>query len=125
MTAIAEPTTRVASRWIGLLSLANLGLWVGYFGPLQVLLPHQAQDIAGDGKTTALGIVTAVGALVAALAGPIFGALSDATTARSGRRRTWIVTGALIGAAGLVLLSGQRDVVGVWRRPGSTHCRPV
>ena len=101
MTAIAEPTTRVASRWIGLLSLANLGLWVGYFGPLQVLLPHQAQDIAGDGKTTALGIVTA------------FGALSDATTARSGRRRTWIVTGALIGAAGLVLLSGQRDVVGM------------
>ena len=32
---------RVGARWISLLSLANLGLWMGYFGPLQVLLPNQ------------------------------------------------------------------------------------
>jgi MFS family permease len=112
MTATVEPTTRVGTRWIGLLSLANLGLWMGYFGPLQVLLPNQMQDIAGADKETALGIVTAFGALVAGLAGPIFGSLSDATTARLGRRRTWIVAGALFGAAGLVVLSGQRTLLG-------------
>ena len=105
--------TRVGSRWIGLLSLANLGLWMGYFGPLQVLLPNQIEDIAGDDKTTWLGIVTGIGAVVAVLAGPIAGALSDATTARTGRRHTWIVAGALLGAAGLVLLWNQHTLLGV------------
>ena len=104
---------RVGARWISLLSLANLGLWMGYFGPLQVLLPNQIAAIAGDGKTTALGVVTGVGALVAVVVGPVAGALSDATTARWGRRRTWMAAGALIGCAGLALLSGQRTLIGV------------
>jgi MFS family permease len=110
---LAEPTIRVGGRWIALLSLANLGLWMGYFGPLQVLLPDQVEKIAGSGKTTALGVVTGLGALVAVLAGPIGGALSDATTARTGRRHTWIVAGALVGLAGLALLPAQRTVTGL------------
>lgn len=110
--AVAEPT-RVGGRWIGLLSLANLGLWMGYFGPLQVLLPNQAEALDGIDKTTALGIVTGVGALVAVLVGPIAGMLSDATTARTGRRHTWIAGGALLGCAGLALLSGQRTLIGL------------
>ena len=112
MTTTAQPA-RVGARWIGLLSLANLGLWMGYFGPLQVLLPNQAQDLSGVDKTTALGIITGAGALVAVLVGPIAGALSDATTARSGRRHTWIAAGALLGCAGLALLSGQRTLIGL------------
>ena len=111
--ASAEPVGRIGRGWIGLLSLANLGLWMGYFGPLQVLLPNQVQDIAGDDKTTVLGVVTGIGALVAVLVGPIAGALSDATTARTGRRRTWIAAGALLGCAGLALLSGQRGLIGL------------
>ena len=117
MTAVpataAEPVERVRAPWIALLSLANLGLWMGYFGPLQVLLPNQVEDVAGAGKTTALGIVTGAGALVAVLVGPIAGALSDATTARYGRRRTWIAAGALLGCAGLALLSGQHTLIGL------------
>lgn len=112
MTTTALP--RAGSRWIGLLALANLGLYVGYFGPLQVLLPNQVADIAGDHrKNTALGIVTAVGALVAVLAGPIAGSLSDATTARLGRRRTWIAVGVAMGIAGLALLPSRHDLLGV------------
>jgi MFS family permease len=113
VTATTEPTVRVGARWIGLLSLANLGLWMAYFGPLQVLLPNQVEDIAGNAKTTALGVVTAIGALVAVVAGPIAGALSDATTARTGRRHTWIVAGGLIGAGGLIVLGRQHGMVGV------------
>jgi MFS family permease len=86
---------------------------MGYFGPLQVLLPNQIQEVAGADKTTALGIVTGLGALVAVLVGPIAGALSDATTARSGRRHTWTVAGALLSCVGLVLLSGQRTLIGL------------
>ncbi|HEY0532895.1 MAG TPA: MFS transporter [Actinoplanes sp.] len=117
MTAVAaEPQARVSNGWIALLSLANLGLWMGYFGPLQVLLPNQVEDIAGDGKTTALGIVTGLGALVAVLAGPIAGALSDSTRLRTGRRHTWIAAGAVLGLAGLAVLPSQHTIVGlaVW-----------
>ncbi len=108
-----EPATKVTGGWMALLSLANLGLWMGYFGPLQVLLPNQIQQLAGAQKTTALGLVTALGALVAVLVGPIAGALCDATTLRFGRRRTWIAAGALLGCAGLALLSRQATLIGV------------
>lgn len=115
MTAYAGPADppRVGSRWIGLLALANLGLWVGYYGPLQVLLPNQVEDVAGADKTTVLGIITGAGALVAVVAGPVAGALSDATTARTGRRHTWTAIGAVTGLAGLTLLAGQRTVLGL------------
>jgi MFS family permease len=109
----AEPSHAVRRGWISLLSLANLGLYIGYFGPLQELLPNQVQDIDPAHKTTALGVVTAVGALVAVLVGPLAGALSDATGGRFGRRRPWIAGGALLGCAGLALLSGQHGLVGV------------
>jgi MFS family permease len=109
----AIPVARVSHRWTALLSLANLGLWIGYFAPLQVLLPNQMQDINDAKKTTYLGIATAFGALVAVVVGPIAGALSDATGSRYGRRRPWIAGGALLGFAGLALLSGQHTLVGV------------
>jgi len=109
----AQPAARVGRAWTAWLSLANLGLWMGYFGPLQVLLPNQMQDIDDAKKTTYLGIATAFGALVAVLVGPIAGALSDATGSRYGRRRPWIAGGALLGCAGLALLSGQHTLIGV------------
>ena len=43
----AEPSQRVGRRWIALIALANLGLYLGYFGPISVLLPNQVQAIAG------------------------------------------------------------------------------
>ena len=110
---LTTPSVRVGRGWISLLSIANLGLFIGYFGPLQELLPNQVQDIDPARKTIALGLVTAVGALVAVLVGPLAGALSDATPSRFGRRRPWIAGGALLGCAGLALLSGQHGLIGV------------
>jgi MFS family permease len=109
----AEPSAKVGRGWMALLSLANLGLWMAYFGPLQVLLPNQIEHIDGAHKATALAVVTGTGALVAVLVGPIAGAMSDSTTLRYGRRRTWIVIGSLLGCAGLALLSGQDTLIGV------------
>lgn len=109
----AMPSAAVRRGWISLLSIANLGLYVGYFAPLQELLPNQVQAVDPAHKTTALGIVTAIGALVAVLVGPLAGAMSDATASRHGRRRPWIAGGALFGCAGLALLSGQHELIGV------------
>ena len=110
----AEPTRRVGKRWIALIALANLGLYLGYFGPITVLLPNQVQAIAGPAhKVAVLGWVTGIGAAVAMISNPVAGALSDRTTSRFGRRHPWTVFGALAGAAALVLLAGQSTIAGV------------
>ena len=110
----AEPATRVGKRWITFIALANLGLYLGYFGPLEVLLPNQVQSIAGSAhKVAVLGLVTGIGAAVAMISNPVAGALSDRTTSRFGRRHPWTVCGALAGAAALVLLAGQHTIAGL------------
>ena len=110
----AEPVRRVGRRWIAFIALANLGLYLGYFGPITVLLPNQVQAIAGSAhKVAVLGWVTGLGAAVAMISNPVAGALSDRTTSRFGRRHPWTVCGALAGAAALVLLAGQSTIAGV------------
>src|SRR6516165_8669712 len=99
-------TEAPAASGVALIALANLGLYLGYIGPISVLLPNQVQAIAGPAhKVVVLGWVTGIGAAVAMVANPVAGALSDRTTSRLGRRRPWIAGGALAGAAALVLLA--------------------
>jgi len=111
--AAPKPTQRVSRWWTAAISLANLGLFMAYFGPLAVLLPNQVQDIASQDKVVAFGWVTGLGALVAVIANPLAGALSDRTTSRFGRRRTWTLCGALLSAVALVLLAGRHTIAGV------------
>ncbi|MFF8639978.1 MFS transporter [Streptomyces sp. NPDC015345] len=111
-TALREPTERVGRGWTGALSLANGAIWVGWYGPLQILLAVQAEELApaGTSKETVLAWVTGVGAVVSLAANPVFGALSDRTTSRWGRRTPWIVAGTAGGAAALLLLSAAGSV---------------
>ncbi len=99
--------------WVAGISLANLGMWVAFFGPLQVLLPEQVGLLDPGSKETTLAWVTGVGAACATLATPLAGALSDRTTGRFGRRRPWILAGAVLGGLGLVVLGRQDGVLGV------------
>ncbi|MEU6199258.1 MFS transporter [Streptomyces sp. NPDC047061] len=112
--ALAEPVERVGRGWTSALSLANGAIWVGWYGPLQILLASQAKDFApgsGMSKETMLAWVTGVGAVVSLAANPVFGALSDRTTSRWGRRTPWIVAGTAGGALSLLLLAGAG---GMW-----------
>jgi MFS family permease len=112
-SSLVEPVIRVRGRWIFLLVLANLSVWMGFFTPIQVLLPNQIEAIAPLHKESTLGIVTAIGALVAVFANPVAGALSDRTTGRFGRRHVWTVGGAVVAAVSLVLLAHQHTLLGV------------
>src|SRR5690349_14034995 len=103
--ALAEPTENPSVRWVALLTVASIGLWAGFFGPIQVLLAQQAEAIDPDSKEQILALVTGLGALTSAVCNPIAGAFSDRTTLRLGRRLPWIVGGGLGGALALVLLS--------------------
>ncbi|MER7187274.1 MFS transporter [Streptomyces hyaluromycini] len=112
--ALAEPVDRVGRGWTSALSLANGAIWVGWYGPLQILLASQAKDFApgsGMSKETMLAWVTGVGAVVSLAANPVFGALSDRTTSRWGRRTPWIVAGTAGGALSLLVLAGAG---GMW-----------
>lgn len=107
--ALAEPADRVGRGWTAALSLANGAIWVGWYGPLQILLARQSEHFApgtGLSKESLLAWVTGVGAVVSLAANPLFGALSDRTVSRHGRRTPWIVAGAAGGALSLLLLGG-------------------
>ncbi|MFE9855452.1 MFS transporter [Streptomyces sp. NPDC005780] len=109
----AEPTVPVKAVWTVDLSLATLAVFMAFMTPIQILLPLQLEHIDPHDKNDALSLVTGLGALVAVLANPLAGAWSDRTTSRFGRRRPWILGGALAGAAGLSITATQHTVAGV------------
>ncbi|MER5361412.1 MFS transporter [Streptomyces sp. NPDC002785] len=109
----AEPTVPVRAGWTANLSLATLAVFMAFMTPIQILLPLQLEQIDPHGKNDALSLVTGLGALVAVVANPLAGAWSDRTTSRFGRRRPWILGGALAGAAGLAVTATQHTVAGV------------
>jgi MFS family permease len=116
--ALAEPVVPVRRSWIGLLFAANLGLWMAFFTPVQVLLPEQISAIGAGGKEVALGWVTGVGALVAIIVNPASGAFSDRSRPHFrgrayGRRHAWTLGGAAVSVLSLVALAGQHALLGV------------
>ncbi|RKR87474.1 putative MFS family arabinose efflux permease [Micromonospora pisi] len=116
--ALAEPTVPVRRGWIALIFSANLGVWMAFFTPIQILLPQQVESIAPVGKEGMLAVVTGLGALAAVLANPLAGALSDRTALRLagrdvGRRHVWTVVGALLAAGSFLLLARQHTIAGV------------
>ncbi|MFB9236082.1 MFS transporter [Plantactinospora siamensis] len=116
--ALAEPTVRVGRGWIAGIFAANLGVWMAFFTPIQILLPEQISRIDPTRKETMFGLVTGLGALAAVLANPLAGALSDRTCPRLfgrdlGRRHVWTAGGAVLGALALALLAGQHTIAGV------------
>lgn len=103
--AVAEPTDLVPRRWVLWVVLANLGLWSGLFGPIQVLLAQQAEAITPDHKEAALALVTGVGAAVSMILNPVWGAFSDRTTLALGRRLPWVIGGVAGGVVAMIILS--------------------
>ena len=86
LDALAEPQVPVSSGWVSRLTIASIGLYAGFFGPLQVLLALQIADFAPTHKESVLALVTGVGALMSTVGTPLWGALSDRTGSRFGRR---------------------------------------
>lgn len=86
---------------ITLLGFALTALWQALH---TIILPIMVQDFVGDAeKNTYLGLLTFVGLILAMLAQPIAGAISDRSGFKMGRRRPYILLGCLLT---VVLLSG-------------------
>lgn len=115
--AFQEPAQTVPGRWIGLFATAWLGIWMAQLTPVQLLLPAQVQEqLHADSwvdNVLAFGIISGIAGLCALVAYPLTGALSDRTTSRFGRRRPWILGGAVVFAVALLLLGLQESMFGI------------
>lgn len=109
-SALAEPVVAVRSRWTAAVVLANVGVFAAWLGPIQILLAKQSEAVAPGNKEFVFGLVTGIGAAVSVVANPVFGAVSDRTASRFGRRVPWVLAGAVGGAIGLLVLAGAGRV---------------
>ncbi|GGV27144.1 MFS transporter [Streptomyces longisporoflavus] len=97
-----DPVTASRLRLLYLtLPVANVALYLLWFGVGSFLLPLQVARITGTNDTAALSTASTIGAVLATVGNPVFGQLSDRTRSRLGRRAPWILLCAFLGALAL------------------------
>ena len=106
-----QPTKPVGPVFVALLVLAQLVFFVALLGPAIIAIAIKvAAIVPEDQKTSALGIVTSVGAIAAFAGNVVFGRLSDRTTSRFGRRRPWLVAGCVVMTAAFFVMATANSV---------------
>jgi MFS family permease len=85
------------------LGFAAIGAGMANLVPAVLTLSIKAQAIDPKNATTILSIAVAVGALVALVAFPVFGRISDRLRGRLGRRRPFLILGAVLFAIGVII----------------------
>lgn len=108
--ALRTPIKRVGPGWIAAVVIVHIGINVGFFAPIQVLLGLHAEALDASQKNAILSLVTGVGAAVSLVANPLFGALSDRSTSKFGRRIPWVFFGTICAALALLLMSTAHTV---------------
>ncbi|WP_257639448.1 MFS transporter [Alloscardovia macacae] len=115
---VADQDQSKAPLNVGVALILGVLLWMGpYMGINGVLLPARVAELAGDSKAAVLALLSTSAMIVAAVANIVFGALSDLTRTRWGRRTPWIVCGAVLSGATLLLLNVVTSIpvlVAVW-----------
>jgi MFS family permease len=114
VAALGEPVRRVSAGWIAAFATVWFAIWMAQLAPIQLLLPAQIDaELHPENwvdSVVAFGVISGVAAVATVIAYPITGALSDRTTSRYGRRRPWILIGALVFATSLVVLGLQTQI---------------
>ena len=88
-------------RFIALYAIGYVGSYIALITPVVTTLAIKIEELDPQGKEASLGVIAALGALMAIVANLLTGALSDRTRSRLGRRRPWIIGGALGGIVAL------------------------
>ncbi len=108
------PPIPVRSKSLGfqlLFGLANIVIGLTSLTIYQAILPGQVAFLDAANKINLLALISSLGALGAVIANPLAGALSDRTTSRWGRRRPWILFGAVVAMIALVILATATSIV--------------
>ncbi len=88
--------------------LAQIGAYISFLPLLLILVPLEAAALAPDHKAALLGEIASLGAVVAGGSNVLAGWVSDHTRSPWGRRRPWIVGGALATAFSYGLIVAAR-----------------
>jgi len=116
-TSVAEPPQdkggRPSIRLGAAIALAG-PLWVApYVASIAVLLPARLAVIAPDDKVNIIAMLAMLGSLVALVANILFGAASDLTRSKLGRRTPWLLIGSVGSAVLLYSLSVATSVTAI------------
>jgi MFS family permease len=95
---------RAPARFIAIYALAYSSLWLALLTPAMITLALRVRELAAQNATSAISLVLFTGAVAALISNPLFGVLSDRTHSRFGRRRPYLVGGALSGLGALALI---------------------
>ena len=102
---------RVGWGFITLYALALMGTSLLFLAPLLVTLALKINSLVGiEQAPTSLGLVTGIGSLLAMVANPFFGKMSDRTTSALGMRRPWMIIGLVGGSVGILIVALARSV---------------
>ncbi len=111
-TAFPAPPPATPETWdnprtgfLFVLGFAAIGAAMANLVPLVLTLSLKATVIDPQNATSVLSIAVAVGSVFALVAFPALGRLSDRTTSRLGRRRPFLLAGALLMVVGAVVLA--------------------
>src|SRR5579862_1736384 len=97
---------RVGWGFISLYTLAYMSTNLLFLAPLLVTLALKVESLVGNQRAPAsLALVAAVGALLAMVANPFFGRMSDRTASPTGMRRPWMVSGLAGGSLGIAIVA--------------------
>lgn len=117
-SAIAPDTGRPLSR----VSVMRFAIGFTFFSVLwamsatmgsSMLLPQRFNGLGIGRPEAILGIMNSVGVLFALVANLVFGAFSDATYSRFGRRTPWILSGGFVAGLGFYLTSVSVTLTGI------------
>ena len=97
---------RVGWGFISLYTLAYMSTSLLFLAPLLVTLALKVDSLVGIGRAPgSLALVAGIGALLAMVANPFFGKLSDRTASPLGMRRPWMITGLVGGSLGILIVA--------------------
>ncbi|NOW45330.1 MFS family permease [Novosphingobium sp. SG751A] len=106
VTLSASMPRPVSGGFMALYTFTQYAHWLAILTPVTITIAMRIGQIAPpDQKSAYLATIMSVGALFAMVAAPIWGAISDHTTARIGRRKFWIVAGSLFLLTGLITMA--------------------
>jgi MFS family permease len=97
---------RVGWGFIALYALALMGTSLLFLAPLLVTLALKVNSLVGiEQAPSSLGLITGVAALLAMVANPFFGKMSDRTSSTLGMRRPWMIIGLVGGSLGILVVA--------------------
>lgn len=106
--APASAQRPVSGAFMGGYVIAQIGAYISFLPLLQILTPLQAAVLAPGHKAELLSQIASLGAVAAAASNLLAGWASDRTRTRWGRRRPWIVLGAVATALSYGFVAAAR-----------------